>query len=376
MFWSGNGGADGRRGAEGCGMADVETVADHGRRGRRRPPAADGEGEQGRGARFALLPLRLFLGATFVYAGLDKLSDPHYLAGAGDPVSFVAQTQAVRAASPIGPLLDQALRTPTPFALAMAFGELAVGLGALLGFWTRLAAAGGVLISASLWLTVSWQVHPYYLGNDLPFLVAWLPLVLAGAPNLSVDALLAARSARERADGTGPGTVRRRALVDGSVAAIAVAGTGLLAGSLAARLGRRDGGTAAQPGTATPPSGAGAVAGVGNGTAASPPSAGAASVAAADVRVGGAVRTTDPATGDAVYVLQPEQGRYTALSAVCPHARCVVNPPKDGKLVCPCHNSVFDAVTGARESGPSPTGLARYGITRSGDRLELGPQQT
>ncbi|MGA5701369.1 Rieske (2Fe-2S) protein [Peterkaempfera bronchialis] len=99
-------------------------------------------------------------------------------------------------------------------------------------------------------------------------------------------------------------------------------------------------------------------------------------MAAAEVKVGGAVRTTDPATGDAVYVLQPQQGRYTALSAVCPHAQCVVNAPKDGKLVCPCHNSVFDAATGARLEGPAATGLATYGITRSGDRLQLGKRQS
>ncbi|WP_407675426.1 QcrA and Rieske domain-containing protein [Peterkaempfera griseoplana] len=148
-----------------------------------------------------------------------------------------------------------------------------------------------------------------------------------------------------------------------------MAGTGLLAGSLAARLGRKNGTPAAGTVT-TPPAASG-------GTSAQPPAgAGSApSVAVADVQVGGAVKTTDPATGDAVYVLQPQQGQYTALSAVCPHAQCVVNAPRDGKLVCPCHNSVFDAATGAREAGPATTGLARYGITRSGDRLQLGRRQ-
>lgn len=350
-------------------MSDFDTVVARGHRARS-PMEPEGEtGLRARAARHATLPLRLFLGATFVYAGIDKLADAHYLAGAADPTSFVAQTQAVKAASPIGPLLDIALKNPTPFALAMAFGELAVGLGALLGFWTRLAAFGGVLINLSLWLTVSWQVHPYYLGNDLPFMMAWVPLLLAGAPTFSVDALLVRRTAREREAGTAPGTVRRRALIDGGVAAIAVAGTGLLAGSLAARLGRRNG-TPVQSGTGTPPAAA-----PGTGTSPAPGSGAGPSVPVADVRVGGAVKTTDPATGDAVYVLQPQQGQYTALSAVCPHAQCVVNPPKDGKLVCPCHNSVFDAATGAREAGPAPTGLARYGITRSGDRLQLGQRQ-
>ena len=76
-----------------------------------------------------------------------------------------------------------------------------VGLGTLVGLWTRLAALGGALISLSLWLTVSWAADPYYYGNDLPYLMAWIPLVLAGAPVLSVDAALRGRRRRRtRAD--------------------------------------------------------------------------------------------------------------------------------------------------------------------------------
>jgi thiosulfate dehydrogenase [quinone] large subunit len=40
---------------------------------------------------------------------------------------------------------------------------------------------------------MSWQSTPYYYGNDLPYLMAWLPLILAGTPYLSLDALWAAR---------------------------------------------------------------------------------------------------------------------------------------------------------------------------------------
>jgi thiosulfate dehydrogenase [quinone] large subunit len=150
-------------------------------------------GPRERAARFALLPLRLFLGVTFVYAGLDKLTDPHYLGGLGDPLSFAAMTTGVKSGSPIGPLLDLALKAPTGFALAIAAGELAVGLGVLFGLLGRVAALGGVLLNLSFWLSVSWQVHPYYLGNDLIYLMAWTPLVLAGTPYLSLDRYLASR---------------------------------------------------------------------------------------------------------------------------------------------------------------------------------------
>ena len=170
-------------------------------------------------SRHALLPLRLFLGATFIYAGLDKLTDPHYLGGLADSASMAAQAHAVAAHSPIGVLLDQAVRSPTPTGLAMAFGELAVGFGTLLGLWGRLAAVGGALINLTLWLSVSWGVHPYYLGNDLIYLMAWVPLVLAGTPQFSLDELIA-RHAR----GTAAGQGRRQVLVDGGIATLAVAG--------------------------------------------------------------------------------------------------------------------------------------------------------
>ena len=102
-------------------------------------------------------------------------------------------TQGIKSSSPIEPLLDLALKAPTGFAIAIAVGELAVGLGALFGLLGRVAAFGGVLLNLSFWLTVSWQVHPYYLGNDLIYLMAWTPLLLAGTPYLSLDGYLASR---------------------------------------------------------------------------------------------------------------------------------------------------------------------------------------
>ncbi|MBO0517977.1 DoxX family protein, partial [Streptomyces beijiangensis] len=103
---------------------------------------------------------------------------------------------SVRDSAAIPALVDLALKSPAGFGYAIAFGELAVGIGTLLGLFGRLAALGGALISLSLWLTVSWQTSPYYYGNDLAYLMAWLPLVLAGTSLVSLDALLAARRRR------------------------------------------------------------------------------------------------------------------------------------------------------------------------------------
>ncbi|MFE6100603.1 DoxX family protein [Streptomyces laurentii] len=154
--------------------------------------SGSGDGPKTLASRYALVPLRIFLGITFVYAGLDKLTDSAFLSATG-PESIGEVMRGVRDSSALPALVDVALRSPVGFGYALALGELAVGLGTLFGLFTRVAALGGALISLSLWLTVSWQVHPYYLGNDLAYLMAWLPLLLAGAPVLSLDALLAAR---------------------------------------------------------------------------------------------------------------------------------------------------------------------------------------
>ncbi|WP_395572085.1 DoxX family membrane protein [Streptomyces sp. BK79] len=162
-------------------------------------PGDDG-GWRDQATRYALLPLRIFLGVTFVYAGLDKLTDSAFMkdSGAG---SVGDMMRTVRDSSALPSLVDLALKSPSGFGYAIALGELAVGIGTLLGLLTRLAALGGALISLSLWLTVSWASDPYYYGNDLAYLMAWTPLVLAGAPLLSLDALLRSRRRQRTAGG-------------------------------------------------------------------------------------------------------------------------------------------------------------------------------
>lgn len=142
--------------------------------------------------RYSLLPLRIFLGVTFVYAGLDKITNSAFLKSGG--AGSIGDTmRAARGSAAIPALIDLALKNPVGFGVAIALGELAVGIGTLLGLFGRLAALGGALISLSLWLTVSWASKPYYYGNDLAYLMAWLPLVLAGTSYFSVDAALRSR---------------------------------------------------------------------------------------------------------------------------------------------------------------------------------------
>jgi hypothetical protein len=63
-------------------------------------------------ARHALLPLRLFLGGTFVYAGLDKLTDPGFLASSG-PGSLAEVLEGVRQTAGATWIVDLALNDPS-----------------------------------------------------------------------------------------------------------------------------------------------------------------------------------------------------------------------------------------------------------------------
>jgi thiosulfate dehydrogenase [quinone] large subunit len=156
--------------------------------------------------RYALLPLRVFLGVTFVYAGLDKLTSNTFFTDSANG-SLLQTLHGVRDSAAIPAMVDLALKAPHGFGYAIALGELAAGLGVLFGLLGRVAALGGALISLSLWLTVSWATTPYYYGNDLAYLMAWLPLVLAGTPYLSLDLLVKKwRTARAGAPAAGTGT--------------------------------------------------------------------------------------------------------------------------------------------------------------------------
>src|ERR671935_3314459 len=148
----------------------------------------------------ALLPLRLLLGATFVYAALDKLTDPAFF-DPGAPTSIGHQMAGyVRSGSPLSSLLTNlAIPHATFFGALIALGELWVGLATLAGLLTRVAALAGLALSLTFYLTSSWAIRPYFVGPDLPYALGWLALLLAGPSALCLDAYVfgAVREARK-----------------------------------------------------------------------------------------------------------------------------------------------------------------------------------
>ena len=118
-----------------------------------------------------LLPLRAFLGFTFTFAGLQKLANHDFL-NPSSAASVQHQMSQLAGQSPIGPLVTLSLHAGTLTGILISLGELAVGVGTLLGLRARLAAAGGAMLALTFFLTVSWNTSPYYYGADIVFLFA------------------------------------------------------------------------------------------------------------------------------------------------------------------------------------------------------------
>ena len=322
----------------------------------------------------ALLPLRFFVGGTFVYAGLDKLVDARFLQATG-PGSIGEQLTGFTHASPLAGLVTVfALPFPVLIGFLMALAEIAIGLGALTGLLYRASAAAGAAISLLFWLTASWTVHPYYYGPDLPYAAGWLTLALAGHGGLAVLRIpfLAMLAPDEASAESSPG---RRAILQGGIlaaSAVVVAGAGGMWGALFRGSDLRVSGTSsAVPGASSTP---------GLGTtgaspspviaAASAPPASAAPPAAGQLasltslKPRTALPFVDPTSGDPAILIRLANGSVVAFDAVCTHAGCTVQyDPPSGLLGCPCHGAVFDPGHNADVlQGPAPIALAALPI--------------
>ena len=180
-----------------------------------------------------LLPLRLFLGVTFVFAGLQKLANPDFFK-ASSPISIHSQLIGASRTSPIGSLLGHLVGSASGIGALIAVAEVAVGVGALLGLLTRVAALGGMLVSFSLFLAISFHSRPYFTGSDIVFFFAWTPLVLGGAAGApALDTWLA----RRRAGGAAAAAAREEppegALTRGAVVGLVAAASAVLIGVVA-----------------------------------------------------------------------------------------------------------------------------------------------
>jgi thiosulfate dehydrogenase [quinone] large subunit len=339
----------------------------------------------------ALFPLRLFLGITFVYAGVQKLSDPGFL-HAGAPTYIGTQLHGFAAGTPGGFVLRTfALPHPELAGVGVALAEILIGLLVTAGLLTRIAAACGLGLNLLLFLTASWHTTPYFLGPDIVFCFAWLPFVLAGAedqpaldnmlerpsPELARRTHLRTVEPGEGEEGFASATSTRRALLaELAGAAVAIAGiSALVKGSYSAprALGAKPSASAGGGGASQ-----GGGSGAGGGGSGSQPAA--SGVPSGAVKLGPGSRLPsgqaatygDPTDGSPDILIRDSEGNLRAFSAVCTHAGCTVGY-QGGVIVCPCHGGEYSAETGEVIAGPPPSGLAPKKVVEAGGQIYAVP---
>jgi thiosulfate dehydrogenase [quinone] large subunit len=292
--------------------------------------------------------LRAFLGVTFAYAGVQKLADPGYLSSS-EPTFIGTQLKEFSTGSPIAWLLHPLMQHAVAVGVAVAVIEIAIGIGTLAAIAPLTMAFGGGITSLALWLSATWHVHPYFLGSDSIYAVAWTAYALS---------LLEVRRSQLRAAPPGDAApfrsgIDRRAFLRSGALVAGVMSLGGLASLLRGR--PRTGDLAGNLAAAAPRS-------------ASPrPSVSAVDgkpiVALDKLRVGRPVAFTGP-SGEPAALFRLSESEIVAYSRICTHAGCTVGYDRSSNLlVCPCHLARFDPDREAQAvSGPTSIPLPKIDV--------------
>lgn len=263
--------------------------------------------------------MRLWLGATWIYAGWDKASDPGFLTS-GWPTFIGSQLAAYAQNSPIDFLLNKIFDHSTQVGILVMVAEFAIGFATLLWIAPTWAAFGGFLMSISLWLSSSWNVQPYFMASDSAYAILWLSyfLFLYGSrrkSNISID--------------------RRGFIRVSSIAALTVAGVGL--GRLFPK------------------------------QVAEGASAGPVNIIEDNALAVGKVHNFTSKSGSPAVLFRSKTGVY-AYSAVCTHEGCTVQYNSASKnLQCACHGAVFDpGKDGTVVTGPTNKPLPKIKVAVEG----------
>ncbi len=146
-----------------------------------------------------ILPLRIFMGATFLYAGVQHLTDSSYF-DSSKPGYIGHLIGQYAVGSPIHDfLLGFVVPNAVTFGYMVAVGESLIGIAVLLGFLYRIAALAGLFLNFTFFLSATWNAFPFYFGSDIVFVMCWLTLLLAGPQHaLSIDSAIAKRASKLR----------------------------------------------------------------------------------------------------------------------------------------------------------------------------------
>jgi thiosulfate dehydrogenase [quinone] large subunit len=262
--------------------------------------------------------IRLWLGVTWIYGGLDKATDPNFLAKVGS-TSIRQLLTGYSTSSPIGFVFRHMIERSTAIGIIVMITEFAIGIATLLWVAPTFIAFVGFSMSLGLWLAATWHVKPYFLGSDTAYAILWLAYFLSlVGKRRKVDVSLD----------------RRGALRLGVVGAIAGAATTL--------------GQILQKKPVVAPASAKRI------------------IASTSLLVGKSheFATTD---GQPAILFRTKNGVF-AYSEICTHQGCTVAySAPDKQLICPCHGSIYDPFNGAAVlAGPSLTPLPKISVAEQG----------
>ena len=138
-----------------------------------------------------LLPLRVFMSVTFLYAGIQHLTDPSYF-DASKPGFIGHLISRYAVGSPIHDLLMGLVEpNAVAFGYVVAVGEALIGMAVLLGLFFKVASFLGLVLNFTFFLSATWNAFPYYFGSDIVFVMCWLTLLTGPQAGLSVDGWIA-----------------------------------------------------------------------------------------------------------------------------------------------------------------------------------------
>jgi thiosulfate dehydrogenase [quinone] large subunit len=270
--------------------------------------------------------LRLMLGGTWLYGGLQKASDAQFL-NKGSNGYIGIQITGFAKNSPIAFILRHMIEHATLAGWMIMLGELAIGIAVLTGVALQAAILAGASVSLILWLSVTWHVYPYFLGSDTAYLVMWIALFF-----------LVRKEAGARARKNPiPNLADRREVVQMIGVGVTAVIAALAAGGLKKKI--------------------------------PVPVSGATIVKLAAFPVGSVMQFTAP-DGNPAYLFRTNAGVF-AYSAVCTHQGCTVAYNSLGKtLDCPCHGGKFDPANGGKVvGGPPPRPLDTYKVAIQGNSI-------
>ncbi len=138
---------------------------------------------QGTIASWLWLAVRLYVGYDFIVAGFHKFSTPAWMDGSGTGI-LGFWTGALGTTASGAPVISfdwyrgflQFLMDTNSagwFSYVIVFGEMAVGLGLILGAFVGLAAAGGLMMNMSYLLAGTTSTNPVLVILGILLILAW-----------------------------------------------------------------------------------------------------------------------------------------------------------------------------------------------------------